>query len=203
MATPFSILQIGRVLFQPSRVFAALAERAPTAPAVFFGFALWLGLCPPLFAYIGTINFGWRLGVAPLFLPNQTVAAVALAYFCMLLIGFLSTAVVSRWMASTYGADVSLGAHFALIVMVAAPLTVGSIVHLYPNAFINVLVLVPTLIWSMYLLYRGLPIVLKIDPGRGMLMASALIAYLLVAWVSLLGITVVLWSRGLGPTLGA
>jgi hypothetical protein len=51
----------------------------------------------------------------------------------------------------------------------------------------------------MYLLYRGLPIVLKTDPARGMLMASSLIAYLLVAWVSLLGITVVLWSHGIGP----
>ena len=61
--------------------------------------------------------------------------------------------------------------------------------------------LVPTLIWSMYLLYRGLPIVLKTDPARGMLMASSLIAYLLVAWVSLLGITVVLWSRGIGPRI--
>jgi hypothetical protein len=51
----------------------------------------------------------------------------------------------------------------------------------------------------MFLLYRGLPIVLKTDPRRGMLMASALIAYLLVAWVSLIGITAVLWSRGIGP----
>jgi hypothetical protein len=75
-------------------------------------------------------------------------------------------------------------------------------VHLYPHAFINVIVLVPAVIWSMYLLYRGLPVVLNTDPGRGMLMASALIAYLLVAWVSLLGITVVLWSRGIGPTIG-
>ena len=83
--------------------------------------------------------------------------------------------------------------------LVGAPLAIGSVVHLYPNAFVNVLVLVPTLIWSMYLLYRGLPAVMKTDPGRGMLMASSLIAYLLVSWVTLLGITAVLWSRGVGP----
>jgi hypothetical protein len=51
----------------------------------------------------------------------------------------------------------------------------------------------------MYLLYRGVPVVMKTDPGRGMLMASSLIAYLLVAWVTLLGITAVLWSHGFGP----
>ncbi len=54
----------------------------------------------------------------------------------------------------------------------------------------------------MYLLYRGLPVVLRIDPQRGMLMASALIAYLLVAAVSLLGVTVVLWGHGIGPAVG-
>jgi hypothetical protein len=168
---------------------------------VFFGFALWLLACPPLFAYVGTTTFGWRLGVEPLFLPAQTVLAIAAAYFCLLVFGFFSAALVSRWMASTYGGDVALGRSLALLALVGAPLSVGSIVHLYPHAFINVLVLVPILIWSMYLLYRGLPVVLKTDPGRGMLMASSLIAYLLVAWVSLLGIMVVLWSHGMGPRI--
>jgi uncharacterized membrane protein len=127
---------------------------------------------------------------------------ISLAYFLLLLFGFLTTAWVARWMARTYDADTSPGRHFALIAMVGAPLTVGSVVHLYPHAFINVLVLVPILIWSMYLLYRGVPIVLGTDPERGMLMASALIAWLLVAWVSLLGVTVVLWSQGVGPFIG-
>ena len=57
-------------------------------------------------------------------------------------------------------------------------------------------------IHTVYLLYRGLPIVLKVSPERGMLMASALIGYLLVATVSLLGLTVALWSSGIGPSIG-
>ena len=105
-------------------------------------------------------------------------------------------------MASTYGARHSLGCHFALVTIIAAPLVVGSAIHLFPDVFINVLVFIPTLMWSMFLLYKGLPIVLKISPERGMLMASALIGYLLVAVVSLLGLTVALWGRGIGPSLG-
>jgi hypothetical protein len=116
-----------------------------------------------------------------------------------LLFGLLSAAFVAHWMAGTYGADSSFAHSLALMTLVAMPLAIGSVVHLYPNAFFNVMVLVPTLMWSMYLLYTGLPLVLKTDPGRGMLMASALIAYLLVSWVTLLGITAVLWSLGVGP----
>jgi hypothetical protein len=201
MAARLSFLELGKVLFKPHAAFAAIGERPPSGGAVFFGFALWLGVLPPLFAFIGTTTFGWRLGVEPLYLPESTVLAIVIAYFVFLLFGFLSTAFVTHWMATTYGADPSLGRSLALIASVGAPLSVGSVVHLYPHAFINVLVMVPLLIWSMYLLYRGLPIVLKTDAGRGMLMASSLIAYLLVAWVSLLGITAVLWSLGIGPRI--
>jgi hypothetical protein len=197
-----SVLKLGEVLFAPSRVFERLA-RAEVAPAdVFFGLTLWLALIPPVCTFIGTMRFGWLLGVEPLILPPRMVLAVSVAYFAMLLLGFMSTAFISRWMASTYQATDSLGRSFALVTIVGAPLAVGGVVHLYPHAFINVLVLVPILIWSIYLLYRGLPIVLETGPERGMLMASALVGYLLVAWVSLLGITVVLWGYGFGPNVG-
>ena len=188
------------MLVAPEAAIATSRAHPPSGARAFFGAAVWLGLCPPLFAYIGTMLFGWRLGVEPLFLPAGTVARDrAWRTSCCCSFGFLSTAVVARWMASTYGADTSCSRSLALVTLVGTPLAVGSVVHLYPNAFVNVLVLVPTLIWSMYLLYRGLPVVLKTDPGRGMLMASSLIAYLLVSWVTLLGITAVLWSRGIGP----
>lgn len=192
-----------RTLLRPGRVFRELADTEPEPHVVFFRYLLWLAVLPPLFAYIGASNFGWRLGAAePLFVPSGQLVIIAVLYFFTLLFGFVSTAVVAQWMATTYGARHSLGSHFALVTIIAAPLVVGSAVHLFPSAFINVLVLIPTLMWSMYLLYKGLPIVLNITPERGMLMASALIGYLLVAAVSLLGITVALWGRGVGPSLG-
>ncbi len=202
MPARFSIFSLVKVLFRPKAAFETLAAQEPPATRVFFGFALWIGLLPPLFAYIGTMNFGWRLGVEPVFLPQRTVFAISASYFVALLLGFLSSAVIARWMAVTYDASQSLGRCFALMAVVGAPLAIGSVIHLYPHAFINLLVLVPTLIWSMYLLYRGLPVVLHTGPNRGMLMASALIAYLLVAAVSLLGVTVALWGSGLGPLIG-
>jgi hypothetical protein len=194
-------LHLGIALLSPRKAFTQVASEPPSGARVFFGAALWLALCPPLFAFVGTTLFGWRLGVEPMFLPPGTAFAISVAYFVLLLIGLLSSAFVAHWMAGTYGADTTYAHSLALMTLVAVPLAVGSIVHLYPNAFFNVIVLVPTLIWSMYLLYRGLPVVLNTDTGRGMLMASALIAYLLVSWVTLLGITAVLWSLGLGPRI--
>lgn len=192
-----------RLLFAPNQVFEELSETRPEPHVVFFRYIIWLAIIPPLFSFIGASLFGWRLGAAePLYVPTGQLVLISIGYFFMLLFGFVSTAIVAQWMADTYGARHSLGIHFALVTIIALPLVVGSAVHLFPHVFVNIVVFIPVLMWSMYLLYRGLPVVLKISPERGMLMASALIGYLLVAAVSLLGITVALWGGGIGPSIG-
>lgn len=203
MKSALSSWFIWRILFQPTAVFQELADTRPEAPVVFLRFILWLAAIPPIFAFIGASSFGWRLGAAePLYVPSGELTLISIAYFFALLFGLVSTAIVAQWMASTYGARHSLGIHLAMVTIIAAPLAVGSAIHLFPHVFLNIVVLIPTLIWSMFLLYRGLPIVLRISPERGMLMASSLIGYLLVAAVSLLGLTVALWGRGIGPSIG-
>ncbi len=203
MKTVISSWLLFRLLFQPNSVFEELSDTRPDPHTVFLKYVLWLAIIPPVFAYIGASNFGWRLGAAePLFVPTGDLVIISIGYFFTLLFGFVSAAIVAQWMAATYGARHSLGIHFALITVIGAPLVVGSAAHLFPHVFLNIVVLIPTLIWSMYLLYRGLPIVLKISPERGMLMASALIGYLLVAAVSLLGVIVALWGQGIGPSIG-
>lgn len=191
------------MLFKPDRLFAELADDRLSPRAVFFRAVLWMAAMPPLFAYLGASRFGWRLGaVEPLYLSHDELLGISIGYFLALLFGFVSTALIARWMASTYGARHSLGVYFALVTIVGTPLVIGSVVHLFPDVFINLLVLVPALIWSMYLLFRGLPTALGISPERGMLMASSIIAWLLVAAVSLLGISVMLWGWGIGPVIG-
>ncbi len=203
MKSEISSWLILRLLLRPGAVFEELSDTRPDPHVVFFRYLIWLAAIPPLFAYIGASNFGWRLGAAqPLYLDGGDLIVISIMYFFLLIFGFVSTAIVAQWMASTYGARHSLGIHFALVTIVAAPLVAGSVVHLFPHVFINVIALIPILMWSMYLLYRGLPVVLKISPERGMLMSSALIGYLLVAAVSFLGLIVALWGRGIGPSIG-
>ena len=192
------------VLFRPRAVFEDLALSEPSPYRVFFKYLIWFALLPPLFAYIGGRRNGWDLGAAnPLILGETELLLVSVLYFLVLLVAFVSTAFVSRWMSETYGARRSLGAHMAMVAILAAPVVFGSVIHLYPHVFVNLLVLIPALIWAMYLLYAGLPVALGINPERGMLMASSLVGWLLVAFVTLLGVTVALWTSGLGPSIGA
>lgn len=190
-------------LYQPLTAFAELSKVDPSPIAILFRYSIWLLILPPAFSLVGAANFGWRLGaVEPLRLPVEALLLVSVGYLLVLLFGLVSTAIISRWMASTYGANKSLGRHFALITIVGEPLAIASVAHLFPDVLVNVLVMIPTLIWSMYLLYKGIPIVLEIPPERGMLMASSLVGWLLVAAVSLLGLSMSLWTIGVGPLLG-
>lgn len=196
-------LLLVRSLYQPLAAFDELSRGEPAPLAVFFRYSLWLLLPPPLFALVGGANFGWRLGAEqPLLLPMSELQAISAGYFLILVFGLFSTALISKWMAATYAANASFGRHLALITIVGAPLAAASVAHLFPDVLVQVLVLIPTLIWSMSLLYRGIPIALETPPERGMLMASSLVAWLLVAAVSLLGISMALWVMGIGPLLG-
>ena len=189
-------------LWRPRRALERIGEAAPRPRAALLRL-LPLALAPPLAAYVGGVNFGWRLGGAePLRMESDQMALVSLGYFVALLGGFVGTAAVARWMAPTYAASRDFGSHLALVAIVAAPLSAGGLAHLFPHVFLNLLVLIPALLWSLYLLYTGLPVALGVSPERGMLMASSLVGALLVAAVTLLGVSVALWAAGVGPTIG-
>lgn len=188
-----------KALYAPKAAFA----EDPAPLRILFRYSLWLLLLPPLFSFVGASQFGWRLGATePLLMENEALALISIGYFCILFFGLVTTALISRWMADTYGANASFGRHVALITIVGEPLAVASVAHLFPDVFLNALVLIPTTIWAMYLLYTGIPLALDIPPERGMLMASSLVGWLLVAAVSLLGISMSLWTLGIGPLLG-
>lgn len=192
------------VLHTPGKIFTEIADGNTQVIGAVQRLTFLLILLPPVCAWIGATVFGWRLGAAdPLYVDNTTRIIVSFLYADALIFGYVSTVFIARWMAKTYGASAaSTESLFAFFTVVAAPLCIASIAHLYPNVFFNVLVLIPSIIWSMNLLYRGLPVVMHIPPERGMLMSSSLVGWLLVAFVSLLGLTMGLWANGLGPNLG-
>ena len=191
------------VLLQGSQLFTRLEQATVSVRVVVIKDVLPLALIPPIFLYLGSMQFGWQIGAEEVIHLNQTtLLAIAVCYFLALFLGFIGLAILLRWMAPTYDATLETSRHLTLVATVATPMVVGSVAHLYPHVFVNMLAIIPVLIWSMYLLYRGLPILLQTTPQQGMLMASSLIGIVLVAAVTLLGITVVLWTHGFGPSLG-
>ncbi len=191
------------VLVQGNNLFKRLGQESPSAWTVILKDIVPLALLPPFFLYVGTSISGWEIGAAEaIWLDRGSLLLVSLCYFAALFFGLIGLAILLRWMAPTYAATADIERHLTLISVVATPMVLGSVAHLYPHIFVNMLAIIPALIWSMFLLYRGVPLLLSTTPQQGMLMASSLIGVALVAAVTLLGITVVLWTLGFGPSLG-
>ena len=189
-------------LLKPETVFRGFAGGSDEVSAPLHLITPFILLIPPVFVWLGSDLFGWRMGTnEPIFLDSTARIIISFCYFSVLCVGYFSTVFIANWMGNTYGAHKPLSTYFNFFTVVYLPLLVASIAHLYPNAFFNLLVLLPTLIWCMTLLYKGLPIVLEIPPQQGMLMSSSLVGWLLVGAVSILGISVALWTIGLGPAI--
>ena len=199
----FSIAVAPMAFFAPGRVFAVIAERPPAPREVFFKYALWIGLVPPVCAFVGATLFGWRLGAGePIVFSVGTAFAICAAYYLALLAGFALAARVALWMRDAYAEDAKPGQCWALIAVVGTPMAAGGVLHLYPSAVLNIAALTPAFLWSVYLLYTGLPVVLKNGPERGMLMASAIMGFALTALAAFMTLIMILWVHGFGPTLG-
>ena len=199
----FSIAVAPMAFFAPGRVFAVIAEKPPKPRDVFLKYALWIGLVPPVCAFVGATLFGWRLGAGePIVFSVGTAFAICAAYYLALLAGFALAARVALWMRDAYAEDAKPGQCWALIAVVGTPMAAGGVLHLYPSAVLNIAALTPAFLWSVYLLYTGLPVVLKNGPERGMLMASAIMGFALTALAAFMTLIMILWVHGFGPTLG-
>ena len=71
--------------------------------------------------------------------------------------------------------------------------------RVYPVLWLNMLMGLPALAYTVYLLYSGLPIMMEIPTERGFLYSSAVLAVGLVALVAMLAMTALLWGMGLQP----
>ena len=65
--------------------------------------------------------------------------------------------------------------------------------------WINRVVGIPALAYTVYLLYTGVPVMMGISEDRGFLFSSDVLAVGLVAFVELLATTAILWGMGLEP----
>ena len=81
----------------------------------------------------------------------------------------------------------------------ATPLFLIGIMELYPVLWVNLVLGIVALTYTVYLLYSGVPVMMGITEDRGFLFSSAVLAVGLVAFVALLAITAILWGMGMEP----
>ena len=159
-----------------------------------------LALVPAISGYYGTTQVGWRIGVGdPIRITGDSAMSIAIIYYLALLVGVFSIGWVIHLLGKAYEVDKPLPLCIALAAYTATPLFLIGIMQVYPVLWLNLLIGLPALAYTVYLLYSGMPIMMQIPAERGFLYSSAVLAVGLVALVALLAMTALLWGMGLQP----
>lgn len=161
---------------------------------------LLLAAIPPLCMFIGTTRVGWSLaGGAPALLTPVSAAVMSLLMYLAILTGVVIMGAFINWMARTFQSKPGLARSIIFAAYTATPMFVAGLMALYPNVLLFMLVGVAAVAYTVYLLYTGVPIFMKVSKEKGFGFASSILTVGLVMLVALLAITVIIWSMGFGP----
>jgi hypothetical protein len=155
---------------------------------------------PAASGYFGTTQIGWHIGVGdPIRITADSALIIAVIYYLALLFGVFSIGWVIHLLGKAYEVERPLSLCLVLAAYTATPLFLIGIMEVYPVLWLNMLLGLPALAYTVYLLYSGLPVMMEIPIERGFLYSSAVLAVGLIALVALLAMTALLWGNGLQP----
>lgn len=159
-----------------------------------------LAAIPAVSGYIGTTRIGWQIGAGePIRLTSETALSIAVIYYLVLLVAVFTIGKLIQALGKAYDVDKPLPLCVALAAYSATPLFLIGVMELYPLLWLNFLLGLPALAYSVYLLYSGLPIMMEISKERGFLYSTAILGVGLIALVALLAATALFWGMGLQP----
>ena len=184
----------------PKREWVSIRDDACTVGKCYAAHVMLLAAIPAISGFIGTTQFGWQIGAGdPVKLTLESAGLISILYYLAMLVGVYAIGWMIHWMGSTYDADVPLSKCVVLAAYTATPLFLIGIMELYPVLWVNMVVGIVALAYTVYLLYSGVPIMMGISEDRGFLFSSAVLAVGLVAFVALLAVTAILWGMGMEP----
>jgi hypothetical protein len=184
----------------PAREWESIREQYKSSERAGVGHVFVLAAIPAISGYIGTTQVGWRIGVGdPIKITGDSAISIAVIYYLALLVGVYTIGWMIHLLGRAYEIEKPLSLSIALAAYTATPLFLIGVMQVYPVLWLNMLIGLPALAYTVYLLYSGLPIMMEIPAERGFLYSSAVLAVGLIALVSLLALTALLWGMGLQP----
>ncbi|NOZ11405.1 MAG: YIP1 family protein [Gammaproteobacteria bacterium] len=184
----------------PAQEWQAIRDGRCSDNKCYYSHAFILAALPVIAGFYGTTQVGWEIGNRGVIkLTTDSALQISVLYYITLLVGVFTIGKLIQWMGQTYDATQPLSICIALSTYTAMPLFLVGIVQIYPALWLNLVMGLPALAYSVYLLYTGVPVMMDVSKEQGFLFSSAVLAVGLVTLVAILAATVVLWGMGFGP----
>lgn len=188
------------LLAHPDQEWQAIRNESESVTRLYTGHIFLLALIPAVAGFYGTSQVGWQIGDGQITrLSVASAVQLSVLFYAAMLTGIFVLGKFIDFFAATYDAVERTPRGVALAAYTATPIFLIGVIAAYPNIWINMLAGLVAAAYAVYLLYEGLPILMKIPEERGFMFASAVLTVGLVMFVALLAISVVIWSMGIGP----
>ncbi len=200
--------QVFDLLYHPVQEWESIREHDKAQPesvrTAIFHIVL-TALIPPVCLLIGTTQLGWSIaGRNFVTLTFESALPIAVAFYFAILVVTACVAYSIYWMEQTFGSQATMGRCITFTALTATPLYFAGFAGLLPIVWLAMLVVTAAVAYCVYLLYVGLPVYMEVPPERGFIFASSILTVGLVMLVSMMAVTVILWSYGFTPqTAGA
>ena len=188
------------LFINPKKEWQAIRDSECSVGKCYLSYVLILAAIPPVAGYFGTTLFGWSFGAREAVkLAPQSALTIAVAYYLIMLVGVFTMGLIIQRMGQAYATEQPLARTVTLAAYTATPLFLVGVFELLPIIWVNFLIGLPALGYSVVLLYTGLPIMMDISEEKGFLFSSAVLAVGLVALVCMMVATAILWGYGFAP----
>jgi hypothetical protein len=188
------------LLTSPSKHWRSIAQLDDNTLTTLLLYPCFMALIPAVAWYFGTTTEGWTVGSGEAIkLTRESALQICILVYLTMLGCVAAIGYFIHWMADTYGAKSTITKGIVITGLTATPLFISGIVGVYPLLWLDMLIGVFAVSWSVYLMYLGIPIVMDIPEERGFLFSSAVMAIGLVILICLMVASVFLWDLGAAP----
>ncbi|MCB1700728.1 MAG: YIP1 family protein [Pseudomonadales bacterium] len=189
------------LLVRPSAQWRTVADLPESSFLTLVLYPCIFAILPAVAWYYGTSRVGWTVGDQgeAIKLTVESARQISVLFYLTMLASVVVIGYFVHWMSDTYGADSSLTKGIVIVGLTCTPLFIAGLVGFYPLLWIDLLIGVVAVSWSVYLLYLGIPIVMNIPEERGFLFSSAVVGVALVIFICVMVGSVILWEYGAAP----
>ncbi len=188
------------IICNPDAEWQRFSDRTENEFKAILPYLLLMAIIPSASWFYGTTEIGWRIGDGDnVKLTSDSALRIAAALYVAILVSISAIGYAVHWMAETYNAQSSIARGIGLATLTATPLFVLGFSGLYPHFWLDLVLFIVGISWTTFLLYRGIPIAMKIPEDQGFMYASALASVGCIILISLLVATTILWSNGFQP----
>ena len=189
------------LLVRPSAQWRTVAELPESSFRTLVLYPCFLAILPAVAWYYGTSRVGWTVGDQgeAIKLTVESARQISVLFYLVMVASVAVIGYFIHWMSETYGAASTLTKGIVIVGLTSTPLFIAGLVGFYPLLWIDLLIGVVAVCWSVYLLYLGIPIVMDIPEERGFLFSSAVVGVALVILICIMVGSVILWEYGAAP----